>query len=81
MMLPVGLLGLSLWVMCALLLALAFWRRRRQNRRRLAQWEAEDRARRDAVVAPPYVPWPGEDPLDAEPDDDEPKPAGPRWVN
>jgi len=40
---PVGLLGLAVWVVCALLLALAFWRRRRTNRRRLAQWERTER--------------------------------------
>jgi hypothetical protein len=33
------------------------------------------------VVAPPYVPWPGEDPLDSEPDDDDRKPGDPRWIN
>lgn len=74
LMLPVGLLGLAVWVLCAVLLALAWWRRRRQNARRLAQWDLEEQQRRDAVIAPPYVPWPGEDPLDVDPDDDEPKP-------
>jgi hypothetical protein len=86
MMMPVGLLGLLVWVFCALLLALAWRRRRGQNRARLAEWDLEERRRRDAVVAPPYVAWPGEDPLGAEPDDDEPRPDGPRpdgprWVN
>nr|HEX4313048.1 hypothetical protein [Kofleriaceae bacterium] len=76
---PVGLLGLAIWVLCAMLLAFAWWRRRRSNRRRLAQWEREERAM-DAtrVIAPPYVPWPGEDPFDGD-DDDEP--AGPRLMN
>jgi len=81
---PIGLLGLALWVLCAGLLALAWWRRRRQNRRRLAQWDLEERPRTESgsqVVAPPYVPWPGEDPLATEPDDDDNKPSGPRWVN
>ncbi|HZJ67927.1 MAG TPA: hypothetical protein VFD36_30695 [Kofleriaceae bacterium] len=81
---PIGLLGLALWVLCAGLLALAWWRRRRQNRRRLAQWDVEERPRTESgsqVVAPPYVPWPGEDPLATEPDDDDNKPSGPRWVN
>ena len=89
-MLPLGLLGLALWILCALLLVLAWMRRRRQNRRRIAQWDADEaiareqaRARSTQVVAPPYVPWPGEDPL-AEvpeaPDDDEPG-GEPRLVN
>jgi hypothetical protein len=70
---PVGLLGLALWIVCALLLTLAWWRRRRQNRRRIAQWEREDALREHAdphlVVVPPYVPWPGSDPLVEEPDE------------
>ena len=72
---PIGLFGLALWIACALLLALAWGRRRRINRRRVAQWERDEHAR-DAspdrlrpIVVPPYVPWPGEDPF-AERDDD-----------
>jgi hypothetical protein len=71
---PVGVLGLGIWVLCALLLAIAYWRRRRNNKRRLAQWE------RDEVVAPPYVPWPGEDPL-ADPEDEKDKPRDPQLMN
>lgn len=75
---PIGLLGLALWVLCALLLAVAFLRRRRANRRRMREWDREDRARDEAlrtqsVVAPPYVPWPGEDPFEEHPDDDDPE--------
>jgi hypothetical protein len=89
MMVPVGLLGLAVWVLCALLLALAYLRRRRQNRRRLAQWDLEERRDERAssssssspVVAPPYVAWPGEDPLDSEPEDDDKPPHAPRWIN
>jgi hypothetical protein len=57
-----------------MLLALAWWRRRRHNRRRRAQWGIEERQRRPdtQVNVPPYVPWPGEDPLTSEPDDDRP---------
>jgi hypothetical protein len=86
-LMPIGLLGLMLWILCALLLAAAWWRRRRQNRRRLAQWELEDRPRAGSepntpVIVPPYVPWPGEDPLGTEPDDDSDKqPHDPRWTN
>jgi hypothetical protein len=76
---PIGLLGLALWILCSLLLAVAFWRRRRANRRRMAQWDREERAQDEAelrtrsVVAPPYVPWPGEDPFEEQPDDDDPE--------
>ncbi len=86
MLAPVGLLGVVLWMLCAVLLALAWWRRRRQNRRRLAQWDLEERLRHRAepaaqVIAPPYVAWPGEDPLAAEPDDDDQQPGDPRLMN
>lgn len=85
LLVPIGLFGLLLWILCAVLLCLAWWRRRHQNFRRLAQWDLEERRRRAAeppvqVVAPPYVPWPGEDPLATEPDD-EPKPDDTRWIN
>lgn len=86
MVAPVGLFGLLLWVLCAMLLGLAWWRRRRQNRRRLAQWDAEDRLRARSepgaqVIVPPYVPWPGEDPLATEPDDDDKQPSDPHSMN
>jgi len=83
LLLPLGLLGGVLWLLCAVLLALAWWRRRRHNRLRLAQWDLEDRLRRPEpgaqVNVPPYVPWPGEDPLGSEPDDD--RPHDPRSMN
>jgi len=84
LLMPLGLLGGLLWVLCGILLALAWWRRRRSNRRRLAQWDLEERSRRSSetgaqVNVPPYVPWPGEDPLGSEPDDDEPH--DPRSMN
>ncbi len=80
---PIGLLGLAVWVLCAVLLALAWARKKRMNRRRLGEWETEERHRDEAMarmraavlVAPPaYVAWPGENPLAAG-DDDEPPPA------
>jgi hypothetical protein len=81
---PIGLFGLALWVLCAILLALAWMRKKRLNKRRLGEWEREERARDEAravlrpvVVAPPYVPWPGEDPF-AE--DDE-QPDRPKTLN
>jgi hypothetical protein len=81
MLVPIGLLGLALWILCAMLLALAFWRRRRQNRKRMAQWEKDDEARVAAAMAmiPPFVPLFGEQPF-AEPPEtaegDDEKPAG-----
>lgn len=83
---PIGLFGLALWILCGILLALAWARKKRQNRRRLGEWEREERERDDAlarlrpmVVAPPaYVPWPGEDPFK---DDDEPRPDGSKLLN
>jgi hypothetical protein len=86
MLAPIGLFGLMVWVLCAVLLVLAWRRRRKQNRQRLAQWDIDERMRSQAepssqVVAPPYVPWPGKDPLAADPEDDENKPDDPRWIN
>jgi hypothetical protein len=84
-MAPIGLFGLAVWILCAILLALAWARRRRLNRRRIAQWERDERAHDQAIarlrpiIAPPYVPWPGEDPFADE--DDQPPPHGPKLVN
>ena len=74
---PVGVLGLAVWVLCAFLLFLGWLRRRRQNRMRIAQWERDERRDHDVVFAPPYVPWPGVDPLDDEPDEDAREPRLP----
>ena len=51
MLVPIGLFGLALWIACGILLALAYWRRRRQNRRRLAAWDADERAEDAAIAA------------------------------
>jgi hypothetical protein len=69
MLMPIGLLGLALWICAALLLVLAWRRRRKQNRARLARWEQEE-----AVMAPPYVAWPGQDPFEEAEGDGERKP-------
>jgi hypothetical protein len=58
MLMPIGLFGLAMWILAALLLVLAWRRRRKQNRQRLAQWEQEE-----ALRTPPYVAWPGRDPF------------------
>ncbi len=84
MLAPIGLFGLALWILCALLLTLAYLRRRRSNRHRLGEWERQERredeqiVRVHPVIVPPYVPWPGEDPF-AEVEDD--KPDGPKLPN
>jgi hypothetical protein len=83
-LLPIGLLGFAMWILVSMLLVLAFLRRRRQNKRRVAQWDREEAERRaresQLVVAPPYVPWPGEDPLGEEPLEED-KPSDPRLMN
>jgi Peptidase MA superfamily len=74
---PIGLLGLAVWVACAILLALGWWRRRRMNRRRIAQWDRDERVRDEAlarfgissIAPPPYIRLDSEDPF-AERDDD-----------
>jgi hypothetical protein len=68
---PVGLLGLAVWILCAILLVLAWIRRRRMNRRRLEQWDLEEKLadaarRREAAERAerlrPVVELPPEDP-------------------
>jgi hypothetical protein len=68
---PAAALVGALWLIAAVLLVLAWLRRRRQSKRRLGEWgEQERRADADAastVAPPPFVAWPGQnDPL-AEP--------------
>jgi len=79
---PIGLLGLAIWLLCSVLLVLAWMRRRRIKLRRYAQMEAQERQEDEAaerlrlrpVIVPPYVPWPGEDPFAQLDDDDQPPP-------
>lgn len=40
---PMGLLGLAMWLLCALLLVIAWIRKKRLNARRIAQWDLEER--------------------------------------
>lgn len=51
MLAPIGLMGLAVWILCALLLMVAFLRRRHQNRRRMTQWDEEERLRVEAERA------------------------------
>ncbi|MBA3455539.1 MAG: hypothetical protein H0T42_20770 [Deltaproteobacteria bacterium] len=79
MLVPIGLLGLAIWILCAILLVLAYLRRRRQNRKRIAQWDLEEQQRaeeerieaaaRAAALTPEAV------------FADDPPPDGPRWIN
>jgi hypothetical protein len=71
MLVPIGLFGLVIWIFCALLLTAAYFRRRHQNKKRIAQWEIDER---------PYVAWDGKDPFAEDLDEDQP-PPGPRLMN
>lgn len=42
LLVPIGLFGLLIWIFCAFLLVLAWFRRRRLNRKKIAQWEREE---------------------------------------
>jgi hypothetical protein len=42
LLLPAGVFAALIWIVASILLVLAFLRRRRQNRRRLADWERQD---------------------------------------
>jgi hypothetical protein len=69
MLIPIGLFGLAIWIFCAFLLVLAWLRRRRMNRRRIAQWEREE------AFTPHFD-------LDHDPDDEPVGPAPePRLMN
>ncbi len=97
MLAPIGLLGLAVWVLASLLLVLAFLRKRRLSRRKIAQWDEEERQRiaaekaREAAAAARYG-WSepiggapaeatGDGDGDAEDGDTAPPPTVTRWLN
>jgi hypothetical protein len=43
MLAPIGLMGLAIWVLCALLVVVAWWRRKRINKKRIAEWDEQER--------------------------------------
>jgi hypothetical protein len=47
---PIGLLGLAIWILCALLLTIAYIRKRRHRKRRFGEWEREDREREQEIA-------------------------------
>lgn len=53
MLVPASLFGLFVWSFAALLLVIGYWRKSRTTKRILAIWEAEERARSEALVVPP----------------------------
>ncbi len=50
MLAPLGLLGLAIWILCAMLLVLGYIRKKRNNTKRLTTWDAEEK-REDAAIA------------------------------
>lgn len=50
MLAPIGLFGLALWILCALLLVIAWIRKKRHNSKRMTKWD-EDEKREDAAIA------------------------------
>jgi hypothetical protein len=74
-LIPAGVFAALIWIFAAALLVLGFWRRRRMNRRRLAQWDREE-AEADARRAAWLASVPGWDP-DADVDE----PDAPRLPN
>jgi len=52
LMLPVGLFGLAIWAVAAVLLVLAFLRKRRLGRATLARWAEEEAAAADPTTMP-----------------------------
>ncbi len=79
MLVPIGLMGLAVWILCAMLLVLAYMRRRRQNRKRIAQWDLEDqqRAEQERIEAAARAAALTPEAVFA----DDPPSDGPRWIN
>ncbi len=50
MLAPLGLLGLAIWILCALLLVVAWIRKKRNNKKRITKW-GEEEQREDAAIA------------------------------
>lgn len=50
MLAPIGLFGLAIWILCALLLVIAWIRKKRHNAKRMTKWDEEE-AREDAAIA------------------------------
>ncbi len=55
LMLPAGLLGLAIWVLAAVLLVLAYLRKKRLSRQTLARWEAEEQGHSEPPPPPPLL--------------------------
>ncbi len=53
MLVPASLFGLFVWSFAALLLVIGYMRKTRKAKRILAIWEAEERARSEALLVPP----------------------------
>ncbi len=51
MLIPASLFGLFVWSFAAFLLVLAYWKKSRNAKRVLARWEAEEKARSEAMTA------------------------------
>jgi len=53
MLVPASLFGLFVWTFAAFLLVLGYWRKSRNTKKILAQWEIEEKAREEAARAVP----------------------------
>ncbi|CAN5769377.1 hypothetical protein BH11MYX2_BH11MYX2_39620 [soil metagenome] len=43
MLAPIGLMGLAVWVLCAFLVVIAWWRKKYLNKKRIAEWDEQER--------------------------------------
>jgi hypothetical protein len=65
MLAPIGLLGLAIWILCALLLVIGYIRKKRNNSKRLDKWDEEEKredAAIDAAMAALHPPRPPDQP-------------------